>query len=1060
MPSIHPQSPQTPDKKKKHIVRKKDHPGSSTHDIANEPNWATEPGHHRLGFRNACGRFAGRTHSGDDAEDVREARAEIGDLKKKVSKGELVSFRDVIGEQREREGFHIKHPGRRPPGFRYVPGYSEEWIKQTQQWPVNVKKKQKEEERKREEVWKNKERWEDAVRQGLDEHQEQDEEQQGEEQGQGEEDKRTPEEKALIAAITHEQQYMRSLSINTGKGESPNHSMPYLTIDEADQFTSDNWVSRSPNLIRLTGKIPLNAEPPLSKLFDAGLITPNELHYVRSHGPVPLLVWEFHELEINGRVKINMHQLTHDFDSINIPILLACDNTRRKELNMLKRTTGFNWGPGGVGCAYWKGPLLRDVLLACGVPEKKPDAQRWWIHLEGADEPSEGKYATSIPFEHVMDPANDVILAYEMNDRPLPPDHGFPVRVMIPGYVGGRCVKWLHKIWTSPYENDSHYHLYDNRMLPSFVTDGESEIAQLLFQHPDTACYEQILSSVICRPEQGETIPLNKVKKGETYRIAGFAYSGSGHPIRRVEVSLNEGKTWMYCIRRFPDRPIRHDNKFWTWVHWHVDVDLIHLVQAKSISVRGIDSAKNTQPEFPRWNLSGSMNNCVYTVKPELVYSNPPFSNDNSTSSIKNTNHETGHVLFRHPVEPANGDQGWMNPSAEVQIQAAKQTTTAPQKQFTREEIEKHNSGEDCWIVVNGNVYDATSVLSWHPGGSGPILAHAGAVHQDTTEEYNSIHDDYAMSKLNECILGTVTDKAMQYIQKNAEAKAQEKQDTGKEGHALDKHRWTPVRLKDRTDLNQDTRVYTFQLPKDKPIIGIGTCQHIEVAFHMKDRMLIRPYTPTKPLLPPANKNGLNGNDPLAEHRDGQGIFQLTVKTYFPDDEQPGGALSNILDCIPVGEDIDIRGPTGDIIYEGFGNFLVSGERRTFKRVSLIIGGSGITPGYALVSRILLTAGDETEVRVIDANKTPDDILLHEQLHKFAEDFETRFKIAHVIAHPPDDWAGLKGHVNEKILKEWCFEPAEENVVILCGPPGMIDNAVLPVMDDWGYKRDENMLGL
>lgn len=89
-----------------------------------------------------------------------------------------------------------------------------------------------------------------------------------------------------------------------------------------------------------------------------------------------------------------------------------------------------------------------------------------------------------------------------------------------------------------------------------------------------------------------------------------------------------------------------------------------------------------------------------------------------------------------------------MKPSADVQIQAAKQETGAPQKQFTREEIEKHNTEGDCWIVIDGKVYDATSVLSWHPGGKKPVLAHAGCVHRATTEEYNSIHDDYAMQKL------------------------------------------------------------------------------------------------------------------------------------------------------------------------------------------------------------------------------------------------------------------------------------------------------------------------
>ncbi|KAL4925704.1 nitrate reductase [Aspergillus undulatus] len=1038
------------------------HPGSSEQEIANEPDWVQRPGHHRLGLRNPCGRYAGQTHIGDelgeDPKGVQAAKEKIGALKERVERGELVNWRNVIEDEKSRESFRLKHPTKRPPGWRYVPDFTEEWVRTGQEWPANVHKRQKEEEARKkqeeEEEEEEKERQEDGAngrRGGEQKEQEQAQNSKDRQQDESESqlDQYTPEEIALLRSIQHEREHIKSLQQNNGLGKSPAKNNIYTTIDEADQFTPDSWIPRSPDLIRLTGRLPLNAEPSLSKLYNAGLVTPNELHYVRSHGPVPKLVWEFHEIEIEGRVNLSMRELANNFEPINIPILLACDNGRRRELNMIKHTTGFNWGPGGVGCAYWKGPLLRDVLLAAGVPERMPnhENQRYWIHFEGADEPSEGRYATSIPFAHVMDPANDVILAYEMNDLPLPPDHGYPVRVMIPGYVGGRCVKWLKKIWTSTEENDSHYHIYDNRMLPGFVTDMESEFAKLLLRHPDTACYEQIVNSVIARPAQGEKIPLSSTRKGRMYRIAGFAYSGSGHVVRRVEVSLNGGQTWLYCVRRFPDRPIRHNDRFWTWVHWHVDVEIIQLAQAESLTVRCVDSAMNTQPEHPRWNLSGTMNNCWYTVKPEVAY-----GEDDDAG--------TPFLLFRHPVEPANGDGGWMKPSAEAQIKAAAQEAPAPEKQFTREEIEKHNTKDDCWIVVNGKVYDATGVLSWHPGGAGPIMAHAGRVHHETTEEYASIHDDYAMQKLQECILGVVTEKAMKYIQKNAETVAKEREQAPRiEGQALEKHRWVAVKLTDRKPISPDTREYTFTLPEGKPVLGIGPCQHIEMAFHMKDKMVIRPYTPTLPLLPRL-KDQANGTDSLAEYRDGRGFFMLTVKTYFPNDDQPGGALSNILDTLPLGEEVDIRGPTGDIVYEGFGNFTVSGEKRKYNRVSLVLGGTGITPGYALIAGIMLTKDDKTEIRVIDANKTPGDILLRNELDKFEAESNGQLKIAHVISSPADDWKGLKGHVNKEIIQNHLFEPADDNVVILCGPPVMIEKAVLPALDEWGYVRDENMLGL
>lgn len=252
------------------------------------------------------------------------------------------------------------------------------------------------------------------------------------------------------------------------------HLKPSDVIDDADRASPDNWIPRDSNMIRLTGKHPLNCEYPLSDLYETGLITPNRLHYVRNHGPVPHLLWETHELDIeNGKCKFSMDDLVNKFDSVNIAVALACDGNRRKELNMVKRSKGFNWGAGAISNAFWKGALLSDVLKAAGIDyPTNGSGTRRWVNFAGSDEPSEGTYETCIPYEYAMDPVNDVLLAYEMNDVKLPPDHGYPLRVIIPGYVGGRQVKWLNKIWISEKENDSHYHIWDNRVLVRTVKSG------------------------------------------------------------------------------------------------------------------------------------------------------------------------------------------------------------------------------------------------------------------------------------------------------------------------------------------------------------------------------------------------------------------------------------------------------------------------------------------------------------------------------------------------------------------------------------------------------------
>ncbi|KAL0943404.1 nitrate reductase [Colletotrichum truncatum] len=1019
------------------VVKKTDHPGSTPQEIANEPNWGS--GHnHRIGFKNKDNRVPGY---------VEEAKGKLSAYHTRVETGELVNFEDIVKAQ---EDLSLLHPENRSVGWRYVLDVTEDWVKYGQKWPANLEaEKKKQEDKKKQDESKK----EDKPQQNG--HSEKSNKNGQKEKGEDRpEDKYSPHELALLRALQHESEYIKKLEVNDGKRASPqkDHRRD-IAIDEADQFTPDNWLPRSPELIRLTGKHPLNAEPQLNKLYGAGLITPNELHYVRNHGPVPRLLWEFHTVDVdNGKLLLSMDQIKNDFDAVNIPVFLACDGMRRKELNLIRKSKGFNWGSGAGSCAYWKGPLLRDVLLAAGIPDELSEDKRYWVNFEGADELSEGKYATSLPFDYAMDPMNDVLLAYEMNDVPLPPDHGYPVRLIVPGYVGGRNVKWLKRIWISEKENDSHYHIWDNRVLPSFITEMESEFAETMFRHPSTACNEQNLNSVIVRPEQGEKISLADAHRGKSYRIQGFAYDGGGHEVQKVEVSLDGGETWLYCIREFPEAPIRHGKKFWTWLHWYVDVPLSHLIQAREIKVRCFNVFKNTQPEKPSWNLMGMMNNCWYTVKSEIVEDEDPKS-------------DSTYVLFRHPVEPGTGDGGWMKPSVVNQVEAAKRDAGTPQKQFTREEIEKHDKEDDCWIVVDGKVYDATSVMSWHPGGKAPIMAHAGRVHQEATEEFDSIHDGFAFDKLNECLLGVVTDKAMNFIKKNAELAAAEKaKDEGNNKRALQKHKWMPTKLIDRKPLSEDTFSYTFQLPDHKAVLGLGTCQHVFIGFHMHDKMLVRSYTPTRPILP-APKNALseipeqNGNSDKHGPADGDGTFELVVKTYFPTDKQPGGAMSNILHCMPIGGEVEIRGPTGEITYEGNGKFIIDGEERVYKHVSLVLGGSGVTPGYSLIARIVAAGDDETEVRVVDANKTEKDILLRSELGGFERKSDGRLKVTHVLSHPSDGWKGLSGHVDEDILKKTLFPPSEDSAVFLCGPPTMIQKAVLPALKDWGYVEDKNVFG-
>lgn len=209
--------------------------------------------------------------------------------------------------------------------------------------------------------------------------------------------------------------------------------------------------------------------------------------------------------------------------------------------------------------------------------------------------------------------------------------------------------------------------------------------------------------------------------------------------------------------------------------------------------------------------------------------------------------------------------------------------------------------------------------------------------------------------------------------------------------------------------------------------------------------MLIRSYTPTRPVT----------------EQDDNGTFDVVIKTYFPDKRQPGGAMTNILDCMPIGEEIEIKGPTGEIIYKGNSKFVIEGEEKTFSKVTLILGGSGITPGYALIARVMGDPNDKTQLRIIDANKSEADILLKAEMEKFSKERGDQIKVTHILSHPSKEWNGIKGHVDGVIIKQHGFAPdrGKESVVFLCGPPAMIQKAALPALKDWGFVEEKDCFG-
>lgn len=157
-----------------------------------------------------------------------------------------------------------------------------------------------------------------------------------------------------------------------------------------------------------------------------------------------------------------------DFPRYTVTAAIQCGGNRRSEMNRVKHLKGLSWQAGAIGNASWTGARLYDVLRFAGLPE---DTAAKHIQFEGYDVGADGSpYGASVPVAKAVNPHGDVILAYEMNGAPLPRDHGFPVRVVVPGVVGARNVKWVNRIIVADEESDSHWQQNDYKGWPHHYT--------------------------------------------------------------------------------------------------------------------------------------------------------------------------------------------------------------------------------------------------------------------------------------------------------------------------------------------------------------------------------------------------------------------------------------------------------------------------------------------------------------------------------------------------------------------------------------------------------------
>jgi sulfite oxidase len=332
---------------------------------------------------------------------------------------------------------------------------------------------------------------------------------------------------------------------------------------------------------------PFNAETDRGSLTSS--VTATDAFYVRGHGAVPELDPDAWRLRVGGLVEreltLSLETLREAFVRRTLTATLQCAGNRRAGLIKVREIPGeAPWGPGATGTATWTGVALADVLALAGSRDGAAH-----VGFEGADISPEAKpaqlFGGSVPLDKACRP--EVLLAWAMNGRPLPPVHGAPVRVVVPGYIGARSVKWLTHIelraepWPGYFQDVVYRLLAPEQAVGPGVGMPLGLVA---------------LNSDVLAPQDGAEVPAGPVE------VRGYAFAGGDRHVARVDVSTSDGRSWSQA-------ELLDDLGRWAWRHWRIVLEL--PPGEHRIAVRAWDSSAATQPEDEAalWNPKGYVNN-------------------------------------------------------------------------------------------------------------------------------------------------------------------------------------------------------------------------------------------------------------------------------------------------------------------------------------------------------------------------------------------------------------------------------------------------------------------
>jgi sulfite oxidase len=358
-----------------------------------------------------------------------------------------------------------------------------------------------------------------------------------------------------------------------------------------------NFPGKDPRLVVL-GERPLVAETPESLLDDD--TTPTDKFFIRNNGQIPETTsnpaaWKITvDGEVQNKLELTLGDLKKRFKPVTQRMVLECGANGRSFFSPPAR--GIQWTNGGIGCARWTGVRLADVLKAAGL---KPSAQ--FTGHYGADpslsgEPNQPSMSRGVPIKKALDPNN--LIVWAMNGEDLPLIHGYPVRLIVPGWPGSISAKWFTRIWVRDKVHDgpgmggTSYRVAIKPMVPGGKPDDKN------FRDLES----MPLRSIVTNPANGTTLPAGT----REIKVRGAAWVGD-REVRAVHVSIDYGATWQ------PARMTKPANRY-DWARWTATLKLpsegYYEIWSRATDERGV-----SQPHVAgNWNPQGYGANPLHRV--------------------------------------------------------------------------------------------------------------------------------------------------------------------------------------------------------------------------------------------------------------------------------------------------------------------------------------------------------------------------------------------------------------------------------------------------------------